>query len=56
MQDANARLAYLTRRKQHKAKREQQKKITALEDRRQVTYCTDTPISFVDLYVVLGIL
>ena len=38
LQDAKDRLAYLTRRKQHKAKREQQKRVTVLEDRRQVRH------------------
>lgn len=35
-QDVKTRLAYVTRRKLHKAKREQQKKLQALEQRRQV--------------------
>lgn len=36
LQVAKERLTYLTRRKQHKAKREQQKRVNVLEDRRQV--------------------
>ncbi len=36
MQEVKTRLAYVTRRKLHKAKREQQKKLKALEERRQV--------------------
>lgn len=36
LQVARERLTYLTRRKQHKAKREQQKRVNVLEDRRQV--------------------
>ncbi len=36
VQEVKTRLAYVTRRKLHKAKREQQKKLTALEERRQV--------------------
>ena len=35
-QDVKTRLAYVTRRKLHKAKREQQKKLQALEQRREV--------------------
>ena len=35
-QEVKTRLAYVTRRKLHKAKREQQKKLQALEARRQV--------------------
>ena len=36
VQEVKTRLAYVTRRKLHKAKREQQKKLKALEERRQV--------------------
>ena len=58
VQEVKTRLAYVTRRKLHKAKREQQKKLKALEERRQVCclivhglhYSTKSGCAFVSHY------